>query len=253
MSAKGGQRLQLADVPRLDSPDALAALERLLAPLPDRIVLLANNTLLRPLLDGLRLEASTLLVQFNATPFDSALAARPGRRLYVMTHHRLRYFGFDAEGQPRLPLLSRAAPPPCFLFCGRDLSHLAGFLATLPPGVGCLQVRDKRWLLPDYPRGRSPSTGFLVAALLVVLNRRREAAGQAPLPLELVGFSAYRRGALALHDWWYEQRWLRRQTGLRLEAARVVESGASLRAAGWCLSHWQSRLRGWVAGLRGKG
>lgn len=252
MAPKGDQRLQPADVPRLDSPAALDALERLLAPLPERVVLLANNPLLLPLLPGLRLDARTLLVQFNATPFDTLLAERPGRRLYVMTHHELRFFGFDAAGQPRLPLLARAAPPPGFLFCGRDLHPLAGFLATLPPEVACLQVTQKRWLLPDYPRGRAPSTGFLMAALLVALNRRREASGQAALALELVGFTAYRRGALALHDWWYEQRWLRRQPGLRLEAQGAVEPGAGLRAAGWCLSHWRSRLRGAVARLRGR-
>jgi hypothetical protein len=252
MSAKGDQRLRLADVPRLDNPDALGALERLLAPLPDRVVLLANNPLLLPALPRLRLDARTLLVQFNATPFDGLLAAQPGRRLYVMTHHELRFFGFDDAGWPRLPLLARATPPPGFLFCGRDLRQLAGFLAALPPEVACLQVPEKRWLLPDYPRGRSPSTGFLMAALLVALNRRRLAAGQPALALELVGFTAYRRGALALHDWWYEQRWLRRQPGLKLEAAGVREGGAALRAAAWCLSHWRSRLRGWVARLRGK-
>jgi len=253
MAGQGeGPQLRLDEVPRLDSPAALGALERLVAPPPDRVVLLANNPLLTPALPALRLSERTLLVQFNATPFDAALAARPGRRLYVMTHHRGRFFGFDAAGQPTLPLLARGEPPPAFLFCGRDLGHLTPFLAVLPPGVACLQIPDKRWLLPRYPRGRSPSTGFLAAALLVALNQRRRVAGLPVAPLELVGFTGYRGGALALHDWWYEQRWLRRQPGLTLAGTGAREPGHRWRGLGWMLLSWRSRLRGAAARLRGK-
>ncbi len=225
----------------------------LLAGSPTHVVLLANNPRIAPAaLDRLPLGPDCLLVQFNRPRFDGALRGRPCRRAYVFTNHQDRFFGFDAAGRAEDPLLASSDPPPVLVFCGRTLAHVGGFIAALPPAVGVLQVPEKRWLLPDYPRGRGPSTGFVALRLLQALNQQRRAAGQVAVPLELVGFTGFRRGAVALHDWWYEQRWLRRQPDLRLNSAGALEGGWRLRALGWCLSHWRSRLRGWVAAMQGK-
>ncbi len=234
---------------RIESLDARDVAAPLLAGAPARILLLANNPRIAPeALAALPLGPDTLLVQFNQPRFDALLKDRPCRRAFVFTNDEGRFFGFDAAGQPAQPLFDGAGPPPVLVFCGRALDHVAGFLAALPPGVVALQVPEKRWLLPDYPRGRGPSTGFVALRLLVALTE-----GSGSVPIELVGFTGFRRGAFKLHDWWYEQRWIGRQAGLVLNPAGAEERGRRLRAFGWWTSHWRSRLRGWVAALRGKG
>ena len=237
-------------VVRIESLEALDAAAPLLAGAPDRILLLANNPrIAEGALSALPLGPDTLLVQFNQPRFHALLGDRPCRRAYVFTNDEGRFFGFDAAGQPAQPLFDGAGPPPVLIFCGRSLAHVEGFLAALPPGVVALQVPEKRWLLPDYPRGRGPSTGFVALRLLASLAEGRVPA----VPIELLGFTGFRHGAFKLHDWWYEQRWIRRRPGLVLNAAGAEERGRWLRALGWWASHWRSRLRGWVAALRGKG
>lgn len=245
--------MRVEEVPRIEGGHALAGFDAALGEEVEEALLLANNRRLdAAALARLPLGPRSLVVQFNDPLFDAALAGRPGRRLYHVTHHRLRFFGFDEAGRLRQPLLERAGPPPVFVFSGRDLAQVAPFLESLPPGVACFQIANSRHLLPHYPRGRSPSTGFLAVNLLLALDAARRAAGRPPLRLRLVGFTAYRRGAVRLHDWWYERRWLARRPGLLLDEAGGREPGHRWRALGWMLRSWRSRLRGLVARWRGK-
>lgn len=243
--------MRLQQVPRLGTGGGLAPLDLALGAVTEAVLLANNPRLDAAALARLALRDDSLLVQFNDPLFDAVLAERPGRRLYCATHHRLSFFGFP-EGRPRQPLLARPGPPPLFVFCGRDLARVEPFLADLPPAVGCFQVETTRLLLPDYPRGRAPSTGFLAARLLLAVNELRRARGAPPLRLRLVGFTGYRKGAVPLHDWWLERRWLRRQPGLQMDEGGTREPGHAWRAAGWMLLSWRSRLRGRMARWRGR-
>jgi len=206
------------------------------------IWLIANNPKLRHFaLEDLPLGPDSLLVQFNGARFFDRLAGCDCFKDFLFMGRRDSYHGFVGVGTPRAPLLDRRRRRLRIgLIGGTPEPHLPALQQGFP-GAGWLHVPTGTLIMRGYPARLTASSGFVVLQIHLAIEQARAAAGLAPRPIHLVGFTGFARGAWPGHDWWTEQIALRKAPVIR-HAANARERLHALRALRWWAHHcWALR------------